>query len=521
MADDDEKPALDPQPRRRVPPPTIDLAADEVPPAAEAATEAKPEAAKSDTPADQPADPAANPSADPAPEPEQPAGSTGAAEPPRPPRSERPAAESPRAQRRSAGGSAALASGAIGAVLALIAAGAAWTVFGPGRERFDATDARLARIEAALAAVPKAAPPSVDPHALAELSRRLGDVETALAHPPAPAPAPAAQPPPAPDPALADLRRRLDETAAAARAAQQRADAAAKSASEAAKAAEAAHAPAPAAAADSQETKDTIKDISQDVTKDLTKNLAPRADVDALASRLARLEADQKDVADRLGQTASKSEIKREIDIAGAAAVTRANAAATDARAAVAALALELAVEHGGPYTRELAALDQTRADKGALGKLAPFASSGVPSTAMLAQQLDALLPAARAAAEPTAPANGLLDRLKADAARLVRVRPIGTPAGDDPAAVLARLETAATHANLAAARADAEKLPPAARAPLDPWIKQVAAREGALAAASALVAHALDALRTSSVPGAQGVQGVQGVQGSEGAPGR
>jgi len=76
-----------------------------------------------------------------------------------------------------------------------------------------------------------------------------------------------------------------------------------------------------------------------------------------------------------------------------------------------------------------------------------------------------------------------------------VHVRPIGAPAGDAPPEIQARLETAAGQGDLAAARADAAKLPDAARAVLDPWSKRVAAREAALAAASTLVARALDAL--------------------------
>jgi hypothetical protein len=118
-----------------------------------------------------------------------------------------------------------------------------------------------------------------------------------------------------------------------------------------------------------------------------------------------------------------------------------------------------------------------------------------VPSASALARELAGLIPAARAAAEEPVKQGDLLDRLQAHAERLVRVRPIGEPKGDEATAVLARLEIAAAHADLAAARSDAAKLPTAARAVLDSWSKRVAARAAALDAAATLVASALDAL--------------------------
>lgn len=501
MADENDKPGLDPQPRRRVPPPTIDLEASDVSPA-QATSEPAPQAgAHTDAQADAHPGPevtaeaspdTASGSAPPEPPPAEPGATDG------PPPGDEPAPDSIRPEPRRRGRAlSAIGSAAVGAALALIGAGAAWVALGPdagNREQADAVAAQLSRLEAQLAALPKSAPATVDPKALGAVENRLGAVETALAHPK----------PPAPDPAIAELRRRLDETTAMARAATQRADAAAKAAAESSKAAtEAALAPA---TADAQA---------------MAKDLAPRSDVEALTKRFTQLESDQKalgdrlansetsqkGLADRLAKAETRSESKAETESAAANAATsaaaRAGATAGDARIAVAALALARAVERGVPYSRELAAVDQARADKGALDKLNALASSGVPSAAALSRELTSLLPAVRAAAEPAAPEGGLIDRLKADAARLVRVRPIGAPEGNAPPEILARLETAAAHDDLASARVEAERLPPAARAPLEPWLRQVAQREAALAAASAVVAQALDALRTSSVPGA------------------
>src|SRR5262249_55272162 len=154
-------------------------------------------------------------------------------------------------------------------------------------------------------------------------------------------------------------------------------------------------------------------------------------------------------------------------------------------------------------YASELAAIDPGVADKAARDALAPFAQSGVPDAATLSRELAAALPAAHKAAEPPATAqdDSLMGRLKADAARLVRIRPVTQQAGDDPAAVLTRLDAAAAQPDIATARAEADKLPAPVRAPLDPWIKRVAARDAALAAAATLVGRSFAALRAPAAP--------------------
>ena len=63
------------------------------------------------------------------------------------------------------------------------------------------------------------------------------------------------------------------------------------------------------------------------------------------------------------------------------------------------------------------------------------------------------------------APQGGFLEKLEANAGRLVRIRPVEAPAGDDASAVLARVEIDAAKADIAAALADIGKLPEAARA--------------------------------------------------------
>src|SRR5215472_11592739 len=325
---------------------------------------------------------------------------------------------------------------------------------GQAAQAAQAAQARLDRIEAQLAALARrdgqdggqgtAAGAAADPKALEDISRRLARIEGVAAVTPGTA---------ASDAALADLNHRLDDAMAAARTARERADAAAK----------AAEAPRPSA--------------QPDADRD-----AERAALDALAARVATLESSTKALGERIARGSE--------------------ATAGSARNAVAALALELAVERGGAYARELAAIDPAAVDKATRDALAPFAASGVPAAAALGRELAALMPAARKATEEPAHDGGMIDRLRSSAQRLVRVRPIGEPPGDDPAAVLARIDTAATRSDLGAALKEAEKLPAPARAPLEPWIKRAQARDAALAAATGLVDRALDASRRSAAQG-------------------
>jgi hypothetical protein len=94
-----------------------------------------------------------------------------------------------------------------------------------------------------------------------------------------------------------------------------------------------------------------------------------------------------------------------------------------------------------------------------------------------------------------------LLGRLEDNAKNLVRVTPVDAPAGDDPAAVIARLNVHAAHADLAAALTDIARLPQPAQTLAAPWVQKVNARNTALAAARRISADALTALGKSDSP--------------------
>jgi hypothetical protein len=72
-----------------------------------------------------------------------------------------------------------------------------------------------------------------------------------------------------------------------------------------------------------------------------------------------------------------------------------------------------------------------------------------------------------------------------------VRIQPVDAPPGDRPSDVLARIEVAAAHDDIAAALADIGKLPEKARQLAADWITLAVQRQKALAAARAFASDA------------------------------
>jgi hypothetical protein len=124
-----------------------------------------------------------------------------------------------------------------------------------------------------------------------------------------------------------------------------------------------------------------------------------------------------------------------------------------------------------------------------------------VPGNAALGQELAALVrPLLRASDATPAPAgSGFLDKLQANAEKLVRIRPVGEePRGDDRTAVLSRVEQRASQGNVPGALAELNKLPADARAPFAAWIARAQTRDKAIEAGRRLAADAVAALKAS-----------------------
>ncbi len=118
-----------------------------------------------------------------------------------------------------------------------------------------------------------------------------------------------------------------------------------------------------------------------------------------------------------------------------------------------------------------------------------------MPPAAALARELSAIVPTMLALASPAPRDGGMLHRLQAGAERLVRIRRINETPGDDPSAVIGRIEVKAARGDIDGALADCLKVPAAVRAPADAWIKKAETRRSALDITGRLAREAFAAL--------------------------
>jgi hypothetical protein len=348
-----------------------------------------------------------------------------------------------------------IAAGAVGGALVAIVLGTlSWFV---GRDSSLATlEARLNQVEQELRDVSaRPSPAGGDARVLEDLRNRLAGVETALA---SPRPAPL-------DPAVAN---RVSAIEGEVKALAEQIGIAARRSDEAVATAREARARAEATAA-------ALVELTQKVEHPAVP-VVQRSELESLVGRVAAVEQAEKTLAGELAKRAAEGSDRTGL-------------------LAIAASALNAAVERGAPFASELATAKALTADPKMLEALEPFAAAGVPSAPTLARDLAALVPALQQAAGTSSSEGGFLEKLQANAEKLVRIRPLGEAAGSDPAAIVARIEFKAMHADLTGALAELATLPPTARAPAEAWIKQAQARAAALEASRRLVADALAGL--------------------------
>jgi hypothetical protein len=164
-------------------------------------------------------------------------------------------------------------------------------------------------------------------------------------------------------------------------------------------------------------------------------------------------------------------------------------------RRVVAAALLDVAVRHGDPYAAALAAAKSLADNADALKPLDGFAASGVPSGNALTRELLTLVPKLSPLAQQNSTTGaGIVDRLQAGAAKLVRIERTDT-VGNDRGAVVARATAAALHNDLTEARRELNALAPADRAAAQAWLDKADARDAALAASRQFATEAMAAL--------------------------
>jgi hypothetical protein len=412
------------------------------------------------------------------PEATAPTGETAAADTP-PPESSSPASPNPPSNAGAGRGLKTYALGAILGAVAMLVIVAALRFTGVIPYRENAAPALPAAPESSVGAMQPA------PNNESALSERLDRLERAFqaqrTEPPQSNRTAAAE---AQTKALSDsvaaLSRRLDDIAATSQSAAKTADAA-QATAEAAKSARANASQSATQAANDAVSKAASEAASQaasQVAGQITGQVASqtsgqKSDLDALTNRLAALESAVKALSENAAHPAEGANDQA-------------------ARLTIAAEALRAAVERGAPYQAELAAVQSLGVTQDAAAPLAPFAATGVPTPAALAHDLAALTPELRRASEPSSGGSTFLGRLEAHAQHLVSITPVDAPAGNEPSAVIARIEADAEHADIAAALTDIAALPETAKPLAADWIDKAKARETAIAASRKIAAAAL-----------------------------
>jgi len=214
----------------------------------------------------------------------------------------------------------------------------------------------------------------------------------------------------------------------------------------------------------------------------------PAVDLSEINTRIAEIERATRAQAAEIAQQGSKISAAKPADAKPADDVPL--------RRLVAASLLDILVRVGDPYVASLAAAKSLSPNADALKPLEAFAASGVPNVNALCRELIAIVPKLNPpAAENTATTGtGIVDRLQAGAAKLVRVQRADS-AGDDRSSIVARVMAAGLRNDLAEARRELNTLQPSDRTPAQAWLAKADARDAALAASRKFAGEAMAAL--------------------------
>src|SRR6185436_8048945 len=165
-------------------------------------------------------------------------------------------------------------------------------------------------------------------------------------------------------------------------------------------------------------------------------------------------------------------------------------------RRLVAAALLDVQVRIGEPYPATLATTKALAPNPDVLKPLDQFAEKGVPNANRLSTELLALVPKLQPAAQQNnvTTGTGIVERLQAGAAKLVKIERTDT-AGSDRGAVVARITAAALRNDFNEARRELKTLEPDDRAAAQLWLERADARDAALAASRQFASDAMAAL--------------------------
>jgi hypothetical protein len=251
--------------------------------------------------------------------------------------------------------------------------------------------------------------------------------------------------------------------------------------------------PDPAAAARIEALEKTIAALRSEIAGARAQSDKLASDVNAVKSapREAAASPDLNAINERLSQ------IERTTRAESAEIAQQSNKPVDDAglRRVVVASMLDVSVRQGEPFAAALTAAKSLVADAATLKPLDEFAASGVPSAAILSRELLTLVPKLSPPAPETATTGaGIIDRLQAGAAKLVRIERTDA-VGTDRGAIIARVTAAALRNDSAEARRELNTLAPADRVAAQPWLDKADQRDAALAASRQFAADAMTAL--------------------------
>ena len=217
--------------------------------------------------------------------------------------------------------------------------------------------------------------------------------------------------------------------------------------------------------------------------------LASRDSVSALADRVARLEAGGT-AASGSAVAGQETALSQRIDALQsrlsaldgkvAALEGKVSGASGDsmlAAKAIAAVALKRAADEGGPFASDLDLAAALGLPADAVAKLRPYAAKGVETKAALSAEFPAVGDAIVHATTKANPNAGLIDRVMTGLGSLVTIRPTGPVAGNDPPAIVSRMQAAVTAGDLATALKERDGLPEAGKKASADWAKAAETR--------------------------------------------
>jgi len=215
---------------------------------------------------------------------------------------------------------------------------------------------------------------------------------------------------------------------------------------------------------------------------------SPAPDLSGINQQIEKIEGAMRLQAAEIAEQANK--------IANAKPVEAKAADDLPLRRVVAAALLDVLIRTGDPYPAALSAAKTLAPNADALKPLEQFAATGVPNAGKLSSELLTLVPKLTPAAPAETPTtgSGIVERLQAGAAKLVKIERIDA-AGTDRGAVVARATAAAVRNDFNEARRELKTLPPADRAAAQSWLDKADARDAALAASRQFAADAMNVL--------------------------